>query len=152
MPVLSHASCRYFAFILLLSGIGPSPCFAQKVKIYIQPDNGFETYVSAAITKKDVPAVVVSEAEAATFALQPTPVEVKTESTGSKVARCLFLYCAGTQGEQTVSVQLFNPRTKAAVWAYTVSKCDAHGYQSSAEATAKDLKQFLEAHKELLTN
>jgi hypothetical protein len=152
MAVLSRASYRCFAFILLLLSVGALPCFAQKVKIYIQPDNGFETYVSAAITKKDVPAVVVSEAEAATFILQPTPVEVKTESTGSKVARCLFLYCAGIQGEQTVSVQLFNPRTKAAVWAYTVRKYDAHAYQSSAEAIAKHLKQFLEAHKELLTN
>jgi hypothetical protein len=127
------------------------PCFAQ-AKVYIQPDNGFETYVSAAFTKKHVPVVVVSEQDAATFILQPTPVDVKTESPGSKVARCLFLYCAGIQGEQTVSIQLINPRTKATVWAYTVRKYDAHAYQSSAEAIAKHLKQFLEEHKEMLTN
>ncbi|MGA7089858.1 MAG: hypothetical protein WA879_03335 [Candidatus Acidiferrales bacterium] len=135
-----------------LFGVCAFPTFAQQVKIFIQPDSGFETYVSAALTKKHVPAVVVSEADAASFILQPTPADVVTESTGSKVARCLFLYCAGIQGEQTVSVQLYNPRTKAAVWAYTVRKYDAHAYQSSAEAIAKHLKQFLEEHKELLTN
>ena len=137
------------ALLLLFYGFVSFPCFAQ-VKIYIQPDNGFETYTSAALTKKHVPAVVVSEEDAATFILQPTPVDVKTESTGSKVARCLFLYCAGIQGEQTVSIQLFNPRTKASVWAYTVRKYDASAYQSSAEAIAKHLKQFLEEHKELI--
>jgi len=151
MSALSRPSYRWFALALLLLGIGALPCFAQ-VKIYIEPDNGFETYVSAAITKKHVPAVVVSEATAASLILQPTPVAVKTESTGSKVARCLFLYCAGIQGEQTVSVQLFNPRTKAAIWAYTVRKYDANAYQSSAEAIAKHLKEFLEQHKELLGN
>jgi hypothetical protein len=143
---------RRFALGLALCGVCAFPIFAQQVKIFIQPDNGFETYVSAAITKKHVPAVVVSEADAASFILQPTPVDIKTESTGSKVARCLFLYCAGIQGEQTVSVQLYNPRTKAAVWGYSVRKYDAQAYQSSAEAIAKHLKQFLEEHKELLTN
>ena len=136
--------------LALLPFFSAVPCFAQ-VKVFIQPDSGFETYVSAALTKKHVPVTVVLEVEAATFILQATPVAVKTESTGSKVARCLFLYCAGIQGEQTVSIQLINPRTKATVWAYTVRKWDANAYQSSAEAIAKHLKQFLEEHKELLS-
>ncbi len=146
----SLSNYRCLALALVFSGFGALPCFAQ-LKIYIQPDNGFETYISAALTKKNVPVVVVSEEDAAAFILQPTPVDVKTESTGSKVARCLFLYCVGIQGEQTVSIQLFNPRTRASVWAYTVRKYDAHAYQSSAEAIAKHLKQFLEEHKELLS-
>lgn len=143
-------TCRFVALAVLLFGVGSS-CSAQ-AKVYIQPDNGFETYVSAAFTKKHVPVTVVSQEDAATFILEPTPVDVKTESTGSKVARCLFLYCAGIQGEQTVSIQLINPRTKATVWAYTVRKYDAHAFQSSAEAIAKHLKQFLDEHKEMLTN
>jgi hypothetical protein len=75
MPATSSAIYRYFAFVLLLFVVAAFPCFAQ-VKIYIQPDNGFEAYVSAAITKKSVPAVVVSDADAARFILQPTPVDV----------------------------------------------------------------------------
>src|SRR5271168_2168808 len=100
------------ALALVFLGGGAFPCFAQ-TKIYIRPDNGFETYVSAALTKKQVPIVVVSEEDAATFILQAAPVNDKTESTGSKVMRCLFIYCAGIEGQQTVSIQLFNPRTKA---------------------------------------
>jgi hypothetical protein len=149
MAAPSTAHYRCFGLVLLLFLVGAARCSAQ-LKIYIQPDSGFETYVSAALTKKHAPVTVVSDADAATFILQATPVEVKTESTGSKVARCLFLYCAGIQGEQTVSIQLFNPRTKATIWAYTVRKWDANAYQSSAEAIAKHLKQFLEEHKELL--
>ena len=38
------------------------------------------------MTKKHVPVIVVSELADAQFILQPTPVDVKTESTGSKVA------------------------------------------------------------------
>ena len=118
----------------------------KQTKIYIQPQQGFETYIAAAFTKKHVPAVVVLDPKDANFVLSSTPVKVKTESTGSKITRCLFVYCIGMEGVQTVSVQLVDPKTKGLVWAYTVHKA-AHSYQSSAEAIAKHLKKFLEEHK-----
>ena len=138
---------RQAVIALVLFAAGAVPCLGQ-TKVYIQPDQGFETYISAAFTKKHVPVVVVSDPDDATYVLQPTPVDVKTESTGSKVVRCLFAYCAGIQGQQSVSVQLVDPKSKASVWAYTVRKGDANGYQSSAEAIAKHLKGFLEDHKD----
>jgi hypothetical protein len=70
----------------------------------------------------------------------------KEESSGSKVARCLFLYCAGIQGNQTATVQLVNSSTKEVAWAYNVHKGSATAYQSTAEAVAKHLKDFLEKH------
>src|SRR5258708_25930103 len=78
---------------------------------YIEPQNGFESYISAAIVKKHVPAVVTQNKDEATFLLS-SAVEAKEESSGSKVARCLFLYCAGIQGNQTATVQLVNSRTQ----------------------------------------
>jgi hypothetical protein len=112
-------------------------------KIYIQPQGeGFESYISAAIIKKHVPAVVTQNKDEAQFILT-SAVQSKEESAGSKIARCLFMYCAGAAGTQTATVQLVNPKGEVA-WAYNVRKGDARAYQSTAEAIAKHLKEFLE--------
>ena len=120
-------------------GTGGSP------RIYIQPQDGFESYIAAAIVKKHVPAVVTQNKDDAEYLLT-SAVIAKEESTGSKVARCLFMYCAGAEGSQTATVQLVNTRTQNVAWAYNVRKGSAKAYQSSAEAIAKHLKQFLEDH------
>ncbi len=114
-------------------------------RIFIEPQNGFESYVSAAIVKKHVPAVVTQNKEDAVYLLSSAVVS-KEESTGSKVARCLFLYCAGAAGIQTATVQLINSKTQEVAWAYNVKKQSASAYQSTAEAIAKHLKEFLEKH------
>ena len=113
-------------------------------KIYIAPQNGFETYLAGAFTKKSVPAQIVVEPEAADYILSPAPVEQKPESTGGKIARCLFAYCAGIEGSQTASVSLIDAKTKAIVWAYNVKKGGSSNFQSSAEACAKHLKNWLQ--------
>lgn len=114
-------------------------------RIYIPTQGGFESYLSAAIVKKHVPAVVTQNQDEARFVLTSVVI-AKEESTGSKVARCLFLYCAGAAGVQTVTVQLVDAKTQEVAWAYNVSKASATAYQSTSEAVAKHLKQFLEQH------
>jgi len=114
-------------------------------RIYIEPQDGFELYISAAIIKKQVPAVVTQNKEEAAFSLT-SAVQSKEESGSSKIARCLFLYCAGIQGVQTATVQLVNSNTQEVEWAYNVRKGSASAYQSTAEAIAKHLKEFLEKH------
>lgn len=114
-------------------------------RIYLPPQEGFESYISAAIVKKHVPAVVTQDKEEAQFVLT-SAVDAKRESTGSIVARCLFLYCAGAAGTQTATVQLVNAKTHEVAWAYNVQKASAAAYQSTAEAIAKHLKKFLEEH------
>jgi hypothetical protein len=116
----------------------------QNPKIYIAPQNGFESYLAGAFTKKNVPAQMVQTPEAADYILSPAPVEQKPESTGGKVARCLFAYCAGIEGSQTASVTLVDAKTNAVVWAYNVRKGGSSNFQSSAEACAKHLKHWLE--------
>jgi hypothetical protein len=113
-------------------------------KIYIAPQNGFESYLAGAFTKKSVPAQVVQTEEAADYILSPAPVQQKPESTGGKIARCLFAYCAGIEGSQTASVTLIDTKTKAVVWAYNVKKGGSSNFQSSAEACAKHLKNWLQ--------
>lgn len=114
-------------------------------RIFVAPqEGGFDSYISAAIVKKHVPAVVTQNKEEAQYTLTSV-VKENPESTGGKIARCIFAYCAGIQGDQTATVQLVNAK-KEVVWAYNVKKGGARNYQSSSEAIAKHLKQFLEDH------
>src|SRR6185437_4561553 len=76
----------------------------ENPKIYLAPQGGFETYLAAAFTKKHLAATIVSNPDEADYVLEAAPVEHKPESTGSKVARCLFVYCAGMEGTESASV------------------------------------------------
>lgn len=139
--------------ILLVLGLILASTFAFTVDqfrptIYIEPQEGFETYMGAAIEKKNVPADVVTDKAKATHILKPSSVETRKESTGGKVARCLFLNCAGIEDRGSVSVQLIEVSSSKMVWAYSVNKQRGHkNDQSMAEAVAKHLKEFLAAHK-----
>jgi hypothetical protein len=109
------------------------------------PADGFETYIAAAIQKKGVPVDVVTEKGKAVYILRSAPVEVKEESTGGKIARCLFAYCAGIEDKGNVSVQLIEVGSTKMVWAYSVNKQrgGSKNEQSMAEAIAKHFKEFL---------
>lgn len=116
---------------------------------YIEGQNGFETYLAAAMSKKNVPVDVVMDRTKATYILQSAPVEIKTESTGGKIARCLFASCAGIEDKGNVSVQLIETGSTKMVWAYSVNKQKggSKNEQSMAEAVAKHLKEFVEHNK-----
>lgn len=123
-------------------------CFGQQAQptVYIEPQQGFETYLAAAISKKGVPVDVVTDQTKATYVLKAAPVEIKTESTGGKIARCLFAYCAGIEDKGNVSVQLIATSSTKVMWAYSVNKQKggSKNSQSMAEAVAKHLKEFVE--------
>lgn len=133
---------------LLLVLFATSLSFAQmpRPSVYVEPQQGFETYLAAAIAKKGVPIDVVTDPEKAMYVLKSAPVEIKSESTGGKIARCLFAYCAGIEDKGSVSVQLIDTNSTKMVWAYSVNKQKggSKNQQSMAEATAKHLKEFLE--------
>jgi hypothetical protein len=133
-----------FAFATSLASLAATP----RPSIYIDGQNGFDTYVAAAIAKKQVPIDVVTDQTKATYVLKAAPVEIKQESTGGKIARCLFAYCAGIEDTGNVSVQLIDVTSTKMLWAYSVNKQrgGSKNEQSMAEAIAKHLKEFLE-HK-----
>jgi hypothetical protein len=105
----------------------------------LAPQGGFETYIAAAFTKKHVAVTIVGDPERADYVLESAPVEHKTESGASKIARCLFAYCAGIEGVESASVRLIDQKTKDTVWSYTVNKGHQRE-QSLAEAIAKHLE------------
>ena len=132
----------------LLSLFTASLLFAQtgRPTVYIEPHNGFETYLTAAFAKKGVPADVVTDQTKATYVLKSAPVEIQKESTGGKITRCLFASCAGIEDKGSVSVQLIESSSTKVLWAYSVNKQrgGAKNEQSMAEAVAKHFKEFLE--------
>jgi hypothetical protein len=119
----------------------PASARATVATIYVEPtDDGFQNYIVAAILKKKVPANVVEKPEIATLKLRAARVEVQKETTGSKVVKCLFAYCADTQDKASTSVQLVDD-SGAIVWSYSVNKGrGAKNLQSMAEAIASHLK------------
>ncbi len=133
---------------LLLVLFTASLSFAQLARpaVYVEPQQGFETYLAAAISKKNVPVDVVTDQTKATYVLKSAPIEVKTESTGGKIARCLFASCAGIEDKGNVSVQLIDTSSTKMIWAYSVNKQrgGSKNEQSMAEAVAKHFKEFLE--------
>jgi hypothetical protein len=110
--------------------------------LFISADPSFQTALTAAMIKKDVPVSIVSAPANAVFTLRAAAVASKAESTGSKIARCAFAYCAGMNGSSSVSVELIDNASGSIVWAYQVRKGNAGpvGIQSLSEAIAKHLK------------
>jgi hypothetical protein len=110
--------------------------------VYIAPAGGFEVNIAAAMQKKHVPVQVVTTESDADYILQPSTIEVHKESGASKIARCVFAYCAGIEDSGNVSVQLQEKSSHRVAWAYEVAKqrTGARNRQSMAEAIAKHMK------------
>jgi hypothetical protein len=137
MQMTKHMVLSTLLLIFALNSVSPVYGVTKvRAKIYLAPQGGFEVYLAAAFTKKHVPVTIVGDSEQADYVLEAAPVEHKPESTGSKVARCLFLYCAGIEGVESASVRLIDEKTKDTVWSYTVNKAHQRE-QSLAEAIAK---------------
>lgn len=107
--------------------------------VYIVPNAGFEDSLSAAITKKKVPVVVVEKESAARFKIEST-IDSKKGST----ARAIFLGAANDGAATTASLRVVDEVTGAVVFAYNVHKYGSTNTQSTSEAFAKHLKGFIE--------
>jgi hypothetical protein len=118
----------------------------EPVTVFVDAKDDFSGYIVAAFLKKGTPASAVIDRTRAEYVLESSDVSTHVESTGGKIARCMFAYCAGIADTSTVSVQLINEKTSAIEWSYTVHKQrgGAYNQQSMAEAVAKHLKNHLE--------
>jgi hypothetical protein len=106
-------------------------------KIFVSAEDGFSTFLTAAMKSKKVPVAVVADREKADYELQAA-----TKSDKAGWARTVFMGQTGSNEE--ASVQLINIKTSEVVFAYAVHKRNSvHGKQSSAEACAKHLKEVV---------
>jgi hypothetical protein len=109
--------------------------------MYITPsEDGFHTYLAAAMHRKEVPVTIMNVPDGVKFTLTAAAIDIHKETTGSKVVKCLFAYCGGTEDKATTAVQLTDG-TGVVLWSYTVAKGrGASNRQSMAEAIAKHFK------------
>jgi hypothetical protein len=131
----------HLLLLALLTAITPAWGQTARHFIYIVPsENGFETYITAALHKKNVPVTITKDEMQADLRLTSTQVSTEQVSTGRKVVNCLFAYCGGNEDKASTSVELVD-KTGAVVWSYAVNKGRGKkNLQSMAEAIAKHLK------------
>ena len=109
-------------------------------RLFISPvDGGYDIYLSAAMHKKEVPLIIVTDKAKADFELSSV-----TESERAGWAKMLF--GGSTATAEQASVKVANLKTGVVVFGYNVNKSNsARGKQSSSEACAKHLKEKIES-------
>ena len=106
-------------------------------RIYIEPMDGFEAYLTAAILKKNVPLLVTDDEAKADYIVSGTS---HIERAGW--AKTIFISGAPQAG---ASITIKNAHTGDLAFAYSVDKFNAaRAQQSTAEACAKHLKEAIE--------
>jgi hypothetical protein len=136
-----------FVIVLALVLTVSSVHAQRRPRIFIEAKDGFDVYVSAALSKKDVGVDVVTDQTMADYVMKASEVEVQKVSTGSKFANCIFASCAGNADKGNTSVQVVD-REGVVKWSYAVNKGRGEkNKQALAEAIAKHFKsEFLRKH------
>lgn len=106
-------------------------------KLFIEPMDGFDTYLSAAILKKKVPVMVVDDRTKADFIVTGG---AHVDKAGW--AKTIFV---SPNPHAEASIAIKDAHTGNLVFAYNVDKSNAvRANQSTAEACAKHLKEAIE--------
>ena len=106
-------------------------------KVYIAPMDGFEIYLAAAMRKKGVPLVMVTDRDQADFEITGTH-----EKNEAGWAKTIFV---SPQPSATASMQVVSLKTKVVVYADSSHRTSANrGERSTAEKLAKYLKKKIE--------
>jgi exopolysaccharide biosynthesis protein len=134
--------------------------------VYIEPMGGYETYLAAAIVKKQVPLVVVADRSKAEYIIRST-VSQNVPSTPAVVVNNSATvnegdspnqqawnqgWALGQQrnaaraalGSSNVSIAIVDAKTEQIVFAHSAGKGGANQLQKTAEDCAKHLKEFIE--------
>jgi hypothetical protein len=151
---------RSLPFLLLVCS---NVCFAQAPQIksgatvYIEPMDGYETYLAAAFAKKQVPLIVVTDKGKAEFTITSSvsqrapnaPAIVINNTNGQNNSGPHSGYpTPGSFGRTNASISVIDNRSSQITFAYAVGKSrDTNQLQSTAEACAKHLKEFIEKKK-----
>lgn len=123
---------------VLAKGQEAGPSIERGSKVFIEPMDGFETYLAAAFEKKKVPLVMVSDKDKADYIITGN-----AEHKPAGWAKVIFM--GNIHSDEQASVSMVNTKTTEVVFAYAVNKKNTlHGMQTSAEACAKHLKERIE--------
>jgi len=108
-------------------------------KVYVAPmEGGFDISLVAAIVKKQLPVVVVTDKAKADY-------EISAISQSDKAGWAKMLFLGTDASNEQASIKVVNLKTGEVVFGYNVKKENsARGRQSAAEACAKHLKENIE--------
>jgi hypothetical protein len=103
-----------------------------------KPIDGFETYIAAALRKKNVPLIMVADRSQADFEIVGT-----ADKKGAGWAKKVFL--GDWRGSASASMSVINLKTGVVAYADASHRASANkGLRSSAEKLAKYLKKKIE--------
>jgi len=105
-------------------------------RIYIAPiEGGFDTFLAAAIIKKQVPVVVVTDRAKADY-------EITGIASTEKAGWAKMLFMGTDNSNDLASIKVVELKSSEVVYGYAVRKGSSYrGKQSAAEACAKHLKE-----------
>ena len=108
-------------------------------RIFIAPiEGGFDTFLAAAIIKKQVPVVVVTNRTKADY-------EISGIANTEKAGWAKMLFMGVDNSNDMASIKVVYLMSDEVVYGYSVRKGNSYrGKQSAAEACAKHLKQKIE--------
>jgi len=111
-------------------------------RIYIASiEGGFDTFLAAAIIKKQVPVTVVTDRTKADY-------EVTGISSTEKAGWAKMLFMGVDNSNDMASIKVVEIKSNEVVYGYSVRKGNSYrGKQSAAEACAKHLKERIEGGK-----
>ena len=140
--------------------------------IFIEPMGGYETYLAAALVKKKVPLIVVTDKSKADYIITSnvshqtpsTPAVVINNSATATVNKGESPnqqawnqgWELGSQraaerraahaalGSTSVSISIVDPRSSQIVFAYSAGKAGTNQFEKTAEDCAKHLNEFIE--------
>ncbi len=149
-----------FSAVLVLACSAVCLAQAPQIKsgstVYIEPMGGYESYLAAAFLKKHVPLVVVDDKEKAEYIIRSTVSEHAPNAPGIVVNTTTNVNSSGYPGSEgfpkagygmghtDASISIIDAHTSQVVFAYSAAKGARHQMQSTAEACAKHLKEYIE--------
>jgi len=155
---------RIVAVMLLTFSTGifaQAPAIHSGATVYIEPMDGYETYLAAAIAKKQVPLIVVIDRTKADYIITSTirqhspsqpAVVVNTTTNVNSSGNDAWnqgwnqgAQRAANRGSTSASISVVDAHSSQIVFAYAVGKAgNTNQIQSAAEASAKHLREFIE--------
>jgi hypothetical protein len=126
---------------LTVSAADDTMLIPKGAKVYIAPMDGFETYLSAALMKKEVPVSIVANKEMADF-------EITGNSETQKAGWAKTIMTGNGRADERGSITVTNIKSGIVVYAYAADKGSAiRGKQSVAESCAKHFRERIEKGK-----
>ena len=123
-------------------GSAESKAIPPHSRVFITPiEGGFDTYLSAALVKKEVPLTIVAIKEKADF-------EITGIAESEKAGWAKMMFLGSGQSNEQASIKVVNLKTGVVAFAYAANKGSAtRGKQSAAESCAKHLKARMEGRE-----